>query len=194
MVLCCACQEEINLNATRCKHCSAVQGWRRFIGSPLILSGFTLTLISIWAAEPVKKLLDPQKAEIQISLTGGDHLHTDFMISNYGSRPATLEKIQIQSKTKHGYATWYLQSKMDGKLLDSGKTYIVNASNGSVIPGVIEHERKQILKSKFGFAENCELLINYIETNGTKIILSYPFMCDPVDFDAHTGGINFEKP
>ncbi|MGU9830528.1 hypothetical protein [Pseudomonas sp. LF242] len=185
MKLCCACREEINNKATRCKHCSAAQGWRRFIGSPLMLAGFALTLVSIWAAEPVKRLLDPQKAVIQISMTGGDHLHANFMISNNGSRPATLEKIQIRSKTKFGYSTWYLHSDMDEKLLETGKTYIINASNGSLIPGVIEHERKQILRSNFGFVDNCELLVNYIETNGTKVILSYPFMCDPVNLDTN---------
>lgn len=185
---CCECKEDIKNGATRCPHCSAVQGWRRLLRTPLIICGFILTIVSILAADPVKRFTDPKRADIQPSIIGGDYLRTKIMLTNMGTRAATLVKIKIDGETKQGHTgTWYLKSNLDGELLEPGKSYVTEASNGDVIPGFVERLRSTPLKHIYGATDNCRLLIDYVEVNGKEFTLSYPFMCDPVDIGARGG-------
>ncbi len=182
MLQCCECRQDIRHSAIRCHYCTAIQGWHRWIKIPLIICGFSLTIVSIWAADPTKQILDPKVAHIQPSIIAGDHSGITVALSNNGTRPATLVELQITSKGDSGLpSSWYLRSDFDGKILEPSKSYIIDASNGGMIPGFIDRFRSGILKEKYGFSENCYLLIDYIDMNGQERILSYPFMCDPID-------------
>lgn len=151
----------------------------------MIVCGFILTIVSILAADPVKRFTDPKKADIQPSIIGGDHLRTKIMLTNMGTRAATLVGVKIDGETKQGHTgTWFLKSNLDGQLLESGKSYVTEASNGDVIPGFVESFRRTPLKHIYGATDNCRLLIDYVEVNGKEFTLSYPFMCDPVDMEA----------
>lgn len=178
MIVCRECKEPINIGATRCHHCSAHQSWLRFLGNGAMTAGaLALTLVSIWAAQPIKDFFDPQKADINVSILEGNALHTIFMVSNTGSRPAGLVQIGIESKLKGGTGTWYLSSELDKKLIEPGKAYVLKASNGSVIPTPVSHEVLAVLSGKVAIKENCALVLQYVEMNGTKIYKHFPFVC-----------------
>lgn len=133
------------------------------------------------AAQPVVNFLDSKKAEIAVSILEGDHLHTIFMVSNTGSRPAGLQQVTISAITKSGSVTWYLRSELDKKLLEPGKAYILNASNGSVIPAPIPSEINAILYGKNVSPQTCNLMLEFVQMNGSKDSKSTPFPCFPVD-------------
>jgi hypothetical protein len=175
---CCECKEEVKDDATRCPHCGAYQNWRRHLGAGVIVPGFVLTLVSIWAAPPVTDLLATKRAEVAVSILEGDALHTTFLVANTGNQPAGLSDISVDSALK---GTWYLKSDLDKKLLEPGKAYVVTASNGSLIPEVVSHEILAALASKGGVKKNCTLMLGYVQMNGTKEILNYPFACIPHD-------------
>lgn len=178
MITCRECKEPINIGATRCHHCSAHQSWFRFLGNGAMTAGaLVLTLVSIWAAQPIKDFLDPKRADINVSILEGNLLHTIFMVSNTGSRPAGLVQIEIQSKLKDGTGTWYLSSELDKKLIEPGKAYVLTASNGSIIPEPVSHETLAILSGKVEIKENCALVLQYVEMSGTKVYKNFPFAC-----------------
>lgn len=178
MISCRECKEPINIGATRCHHCSAHQSWFRFLGNGAMTAGaLVLTLVSIWAAQPIKDFFDPQKADINVSILEGNVLYTIFMVSNTGSRPAGLVQIEIQSKLKGGSGTWYLSSELDKKLIEPGKAYVLKASNGSVIPEPVSHETLAMLSGKVAIKEYCDLVLQYVEMNGTKVYKHFPFAC-----------------
>jgi hypothetical protein len=146
-----------------------------------------LTLVSIWAAQPTRDFFDSKKADINVSILEGNVLHTIFMISNTGSRPAGLVQIEIESKLKGGSGSWYLSSELDKKLIEPGKAYVLRASNGSAIPEPVSHETLAILSGKVAIKENCALVLQYVEMNGTKVYKHFPFAC-------HTPEINNVGP
>lgn len=146
--------------------------------------GLAVALVSILAAQPVVNFFDSKKAEINVSILEGDYLHTIFMVSNTGSRPAGLLKVEIKAKTKGGTGTWYLHSELDKKLLEPGKAYVLNASNGSVIPAPIPHEINSVLYGKNVSPETCNLVLEYVQMNGTKVFQSTPFPCYPVNTES----------
>lgn len=185
MRLCCECKETIKLNATKCFHCSSVQGWRRLLRAPLIFFGFALTIVSIWAADPIKQILDPKTANIRPSIISGDYRQIKIMLTNLGTRSATVISLEISARTKQGHiGTWYLITDLDGKLLEPKKSFIVTASNGEKIPSFVERFRSNSLKKLYNYPDNCILLVNYLEVNGQETSASYPFMCDPVEIGA----------
>ncbi|MFG9945121.1 hypothetical protein [Pseudomonas aeruginosa] len=170
--------EPIHAEASRCHHCGQIQGWRRFVGSPTSIVALILSLLSIAATKPVEKLFDAERADFQISITGGDFFAAQLMVLNIGSKPATLDALEIMSKSDGRSMTWYLYSSTDGEILEPGKSYKIKATNPGLIPKVVEPERSVVLKSKFAFEDNCLLIVKYIEATGQKVIRSQPFMCD----------------
>lgn len=183
MIPCRECKEPINDGATKCPHCTAQQNWFRLFGNGAVLAGLALALVSIWTAKPIVEFFDAKKADINVSILDGDNLHMIFMVSNTGSRPAGLLQIEIQSKTKGGTGSWYLRSDLDKKLIEPGKAYVLNASNGSVIPSPISHEIRSVLHDKNISAESCDLVLQYVQMNGTKVYQYFPFPCYPVDMN-----------
>jgi hypothetical protein len=123
---CRECKQTINVGATKCHHCGAYQNWLRFLGTSALLAGFVLTWVSIWAAPPIKQMLEAKRADIKVSILDGDFSHMTFMISNTGNQPAGLAQIEIESKLKHGSGSWYLYSDLDKKLIEPGKAYVSN--------------------------------------------------------------------
>jgi hypothetical protein len=184
MILCRECKQPINDGAKRCHHCTAHQNWFRFLNNGSLIVGLALALLSILAAQPVVNFFDSKKAEINVSILEGDYLHTTFMVSNTGSRPAGLQKVEIEAKTKSGSGTWYLNSELDKKLLEPGKAYVLNASNGSAIPAPIPHEINAVLYGKNISPETCYLVLEYVQMNGTKVFQSTPFPCYPINIDS----------
>lgn len=182
MILCRECKNPINTGATKCHYCGAYQNWYRFLRSGALLAGFILTWASIWAAPPVKDMLEEKRAEIQVSILEGDFSNIVFMISNTGSQPAGLAQIEIESKIKSGSGAWFLYSELDKKLLEPGKAYIVKASNGSAVPAAIPYEFQESLRQRgvLEKSKTCNLVIQYVQMNGTKEYLYYPFPCSPV--------------
>lgn len=170
--------EPIHVEASRCHHCGQIQGWRRFIGSPTSIVALILSLLSIAATKPVEKLFDAERADFQISITGGDFFAAQLVLLNISSKPATLDALEIMSKSNDGSTSWYLHSSTDGEILEPGKSYKIKATNSSLIPKVIEPERRSVLKSQFSFEDNCLLIVKYIEMTGQKVVRSQPFMCD----------------
>ncbi|WP_193427666.1 hypothetical protein [Pseudomonas citronellolis] len=183
--------ETIHAEASRCHHCGQIQGWRRFIGSPTSIVALVLSLLSIAATKPVEKLFDAERANFQISITGGDFTAAQLMVLNIGSKPATLDAMEIMSKSNGSSKTWYLYSSTDGEILEPGKSYKIKATNPSLIPKVIEPERSAVLKSQFAFEDNCLLIVKYIEVTGQKIVRSQPFMCES---PPEHGGLDPVKP
>lgn len=177
---CRECRETINAGATRCHHCSAHQNWIRFFNNGTLFAGLVLALLSITTAQPVVSFLDSKKAEITVSILEGDHLHTVFMVSNTGSRPAGLQQVTINANTIGGSGTWYLHSELDKKLLEPGKAYVLDASNGSVIPSPIPHEINAVLYGKNFKPETCQLVLEFVQMDGTKAIQSTSFPCYPI--------------
>lgn len=180
---CRACKRLIDDYATKCQHCSSEQSWQRFLGNPLTI-GITLTLISIWISEPVKKLFDPATSDITVSILSGDSLNIALMISNIGTRSAGITGISM--KTEGSNATWYLYNRSGDNLIEPGKSYLINASNGSAIhspypPFISEQLARQ------GMHKNCWLSVDRIEMNGTQNTSKIPFFCLPVDFNAKGG-------
>lgn len=196
MAQCYECKEDIKTGAIKCPHCASVQGWRRLLRAPLIITGLTLTIVSILASDPIKRFLDPKTAVIQPVIVSGDFYKANITLTNEGTRAATLVNIKIEGKTNQGHrASYFLKSDLDGKLLEPGKSYVTTASNGSLIPGFIERMRSTPLKRMYGFTENCRLLIDYIDVNGDELIRLYPYMCDPIDSEPRGGiSIKVESP
>lgn len=180
MIPCRECKQLIIDGAKRCHYCTAHQNWFRFLNNGALIVGLALAMLSIFALQPVINFFDSKKAEINVSILEGDNLHTIFMVSNTGSRPAGLQSIEIESKAKEGAGLWYLQSELDKKLLEPGKAYILNASNGSVIPAPIPHEINALLYGKDISAESCDLILEYVQMNGTKVFHPTSFPCYPV--------------
>lgn len=176
------CKQLINASATKCHHCGAYQNWLRFLGTGALVAGFVLTWVSIWAAPPIKEMLETKQAEIKVSILEGDFSHMVFMISNAGTQPAGLAQNEIESTLKHGSGSWYLYSELDKKLLEPGKAYIVKASNGSAVPAAIPHEIQAVLSEKgmLDKAKTCNLVVQYVQLSGRKEYLYHPFPCNPV--------------
>ncbi|WP_182375328.1 MULTISPECIES: hypothetical protein [Pseudomonas] len=188
---CQACLEPIHIKANRCFHCGQIQGWRRFIGSPTSIVALILSLLSIAATKPVEKLFDAERADLQISITGGDFSAAHLMILNIGTKPATVYAMEIMSKSSGSAKTWYLYSSTNEEILEPGKTYKIKASNSGLIPMVIEPEHSSILKSQFAYEDNCLLIVKYIEVTGQKGVRSQPFMCES---PPQHGGLDPVKP
>jgi len=179
---CVACREVVNKDATKCHHCGALQGWRRWVAGPVVISSLLLTVISIWAAEPVKRLFDSQVADIKVSFLKGDSYNTTFMLANVGTKPAGLAGVEIKTTTEEGLSTWHiLDDDLKGKLINPGKAYVVKAFNGSIIPSVIPPEINEVLRARLHMKENCFLQVKYVELNGSAVTRSFPFFCQPVD-------------
>lgn len=188
---CFACKEIIHVHAIRCRQCGQPQGWRRFVNSPTSVVALVLSLLSIAATKPVERLFDAQRAELQISITGGDYKTAQLMLTNNGSKPATLVAFEIKSKATTNTKTWFLASNTDGEILEPGKTYNIRASTDESIPKIVEAERRAILKSKYALSDNCELIAKYIEETGQKVVRVQPFMCDT---PPEKGGLHPGKP
>lgn len=187
---CNKCKEVIKIGAVRCRHCSSLQGWRRLLKVPLVVLTVILTVASIFSSDVIKRFVDPKSAIIQSIITDGDHHKIELMLTNEGTRAATLLNITISGKTTEGYlASYSMKSDLDGKLMEPGKTYSTTASSGYLIPRVVEHMRSEPLKKIYGFTDNCRLLVEYIDTNGQHLIRPYPFMCDPISNNPK-GGLN----
>lgn len=176
---CRECRQAISRDATRCHHCTAYQNYFRFLGTAALLAGFALTLISILLAPPIKDLFEEKKADITISILEGDFNNITFMISNMGNRPAGLSQIEIDATLKYGEGAWYLYSDLDKKLIEPGKAYIVKASNGSAIPAAMSQEIQSVIQKNNMPAKNnqCKLVIQYVQMDGTKYYMSHPFFC-----------------
>ncbi|UST71407.1 MULTISPECIES: hypothetical protein [Pseudomonas] len=187
MKQCDECKESIKINATRCHHCTVLQGWRRLIKIPLIMLTVILTVASIFSSEVIKKITDPKTAIIQSVIIDGSNREVAFMVTNEGSRAATLSNVKIEGQTTEGYSASYLmKSDLDGKLLEPSHTYR-GLATGYIIPKPVEHQRSIPLKEIYGFADNCRLLIEYVDINGQHIIRPYPFMCDPISANPKGG-------
>ncbi len=175
---CCECKETLNEGALRCHSCGSYQNWKRFLNFGHLSAGLFLICVSILAAPPIAKLFHEDKVDFKISILEGDMLKFKFMLANAGNLPAALTKIEIENNVERG-GTWYVESDLKNKLIAPGKAYIITASNGSAIPEPIDHEVRCIYNDRFGkpIKNNCNLVIKYIELNGTKAYLYYPFPC-----------------
>jgi hypothetical protein len=181
MKICRDCKKEIPIDAKKCFQCGAYQNWMRYFNQSLLIAGFLLTWLSIWAAPPIVKMLDSQRADINVSILEGDHTQITFMIANSGSQPAGLSQIEIESKTTSDlYSSWYLKTKLDKSLLEPGKAYIVEANNGSTVPAAVSHEIQSAMSHMHDIEmdKNCRLVVQYVQMSGTKEYLYHPFSCD----------------
>ena len=93
------------------------------------------------------------------------------MLTNNGSKPATLVAFEITSKATTNTKTWFLVSNADGEILEPGKSYKIRASTDESIPKIVEADRRAILKSQYALADNYELTAKYIEATGQKVVL-----------------------
>ncbi|AMG07163.2 hypothetical protein J8A20_06925 [Vibrio parahaemolyticus] len=178
---CIECKSELKAGAKKCAQCGAVQNWRRYVSPVVITAGFILTWLSIWTAPPIKELFVEYKAEMKISILEGDHTQLTFMLSNVGNSPAALSRINIYNVEQSGISTTaYLQSKLDNQLLNPNEAHVVTASNRSAIPSAIPHEIIAAYTERYGVIEkNCHLILEYVQLNGTKEHLYFPFACYP---------------
>lgn len=182
MKQCCACKLEIRADATRCSHCSSIQGWRRVFTTPVLICSSIITILSVGALEPIKNILTPPRADIRPAIVGGDFHSIRFTLTNLGARAATLVNVEISGKTKKGLSgTWFVTTPLDGKVLESGKSYEAQASNGSLIPGVVDSYRATAIRGILGYSDNCQLVLTYAEVDGQQVRTSYPYMCDAID-------------
>lgn len=183
MTECRDCKTVLDSAASKCHHCGSFQNWRRYFGAGSLLAGFVLTWVSIWAAPPVQELLDAKRANIEVSILNGDFMQVQFMLANTGNRPAGLAEIQIDSDYEGGSGTWFLRSELDNQLIAPGEAHVVVATNGSLIPQPVSHEDKAAWRRLNLPTEDkeCELVVKYIQLNGTKEYLVYPFLCDRID-------------
>ncbi|MBD9545245.1 MULTISPECIES: hypothetical protein [unclassified Pseudomonas] len=134
--------------------------------------------------------MDPQKASMLAAITDGDYSKINITLTNAGTRAATLKNMKIEGTTKQGQlALWFLNSSLDGAILEPGKSYVTVASNVDRIPGIVEPMRSVPLRKMYGFTDNCRLLIEYVDVNGQGFIYPYPFMCDPIDWN-YRGGLD----
>jgi hypothetical protein len=187
MAICCECKEQINQAATRCHHCTAQQGWLRFMVKGPVVATFVLTMVSIMSAQPIAELIQKKTAEINVSILEGDFLHTTFMVSNTGNRPAGLTQVEITTEGKYGGASWYLITDLDNKLIEPGKAYVLKGANGSAIPEPLSHEHLAAMtKAGVKPEEKCDLVLQYVQMNGTKYYQHLPFACNPPT--------NYDKP
>jgi hypothetical protein len=180
---CIECKSDLISGASKCAQCGAFQNWRRYTNPIVIAAGFILTWLSIWTAPPIKELFIEHKAKMRISILEGDVTHLKFMLSNIGNSPAALSKISISAILESGVnPTWYLNSGLDKKLLEPNQAHVVSASNSSVIPSAVPHETIAAYNERYGaFPENCKLILEYVQLNGTKEYLFHPFACYAVD-------------
>ncbi len=186
------CKKEISVNAKKCCHCGSYQNWMRFFNQSLLVTGFILTWVSIWAASPIADLLDEKRADIRVSILEGDYSNIVFMMSNVGSRAAGLAQIEIESKSR----TWYLHTKLDKKLIEPGKAYILKGHNEFGLPSFVSHEIRTYLSKRYSnlkFDNNCKLVIQYVQMNGVKEYMYYPFRCGIGDIKLGDSRIGKEK-
>lgn len=179
---CCDCNQSIKIASKKCHHCGSYQNWYRFIGIYAVVAGFILTIISILAAQPIKDLIENKRADLKVSILKSDNTSMVFMLSNIGKRPAGLIQIDIESKNINGnLKTWFLESSINKSLIEPDKAYIIKGSNDGVIPLHIPHEIQAVMKDRQIIGKTCDLVVNYIQLNGQKEKLIYPFKC--FDFD-----------
>jgi ribosomal protein L40E len=184
MSVCRECKQTISEGASKCHNCGAYQNWRRFISSSALLAGFVLTWISIWAAPPVNKMLQDNRADLKISVIEGSNKEISFMLSNVGNQPAGLSQIVIESKNRHGFSTWWhIRNDLDLRLLEPGKAHIIKGSNGSIIPEHIAHEFQVAWQRQYGkpMKKECDLVVQYVQLDGTKEYLYHPFPCQDIE-------------
>lgn len=176
--LCCECSQSIKIASKKCHHCGSYQNWYRFIGIYAVIAGFILTIISILAAQPIKDLIENKRADLKVSILKSDHTSMVFMLSNIGKRPAGLVQIDIESRNMSGnLKSWFLESDIDESLIEPDKAYIIKGSNDGVIPQHIPHEVQAAMKDQKIVGKTCDLVVNYIQLNGQKEKLIYPFRC-----------------
>jgi len=177
---CCECKEEIRSDAKRCMHCGTAQNWLRYVTKSAVLSTSFLTLVSIWAAQPIKDAINPTRADINVSILDSDFGHMTFMLSNTGNRPAGLAQIEIESPGGANYITSFLRSNLDHQLMEPGRAYVVSASNGTAIPEAVPPEILGSLRRSIASKPNCRLVLQYVQMSGQKEYLYYPFVCSPI--------------
>jgi hypothetical protein len=179
---CLYCKSDLESGAIKCAQCGSFQNWRKYGSFLVIAAGFVLTWLSIWTAPPIKALFD-QKAEMRISILEGSFTQVTFMLSNVGNSPAALSNINISAVLGSGVKpTWYLSSDLDNTILKPNQAHIIKASNDAVIPSFVPHEIQVAYYEKYGLIDkSCDLILEYVQLNGTKEYLSYPFACNTVD-------------
>ncbi|MET3433554.1 hypothetical protein ABIC71_003056 [Herbaspirillum seropedicae] len=181
---CVECAQPIKLRAKRCNHCASYQSaLRRYLQMIVLTTGFALTTLTIYLLPPVKEMIEPQKADIKVSVVDSDFKAISFMIANVGNQTAAITQVQLETKAESGYhSVHYLKSDIDHSLLDPGKAKIVKASNGYLVPEAVSHEVRQMLANQnIKLEESCELVIQYIQLSGTKFYKQFPFACRLID-------------
>lgn len=192
--LCRECKQPIPDNAVKCHHCSSHQDWRRFLGLGSTVAAFVLTLLSIWAVPSVYSLFQAQTADLHFSVIGGDDYKISLMLSNSGNRAAVLTGIELNSRLKNGgVATYFLRSDRDHQLIEPGKSWIVDAGNGEVIPKYIERIMQMALRERKISAPECSLDIHFVQFSGAEEIYNVPFPCMPLLNSASADGLLKER-
>ena len=69
---CIVCKQVIDLEATKCHHCSTFQTWRRHLALGTVIVSLTVAIISITGliVPPLKKAFHQPKSNIDVSLQG----------------------------------------------------------------------------------------------------------------------------
>jgi hypothetical protein len=172
---CVACSQPIAKSATKCHHCTADQGWLRYVGITTLLIGIELTVLTIYVQPPVKDLFDAKKAELSVALLESDMLQTTVMLSNTGSRPAALDGIELTSSDN---TTYFLHSELDKQLIEPGKAYILHAKNGTAIPEPLSPEVLTVLAHrKITLNANCKLVLKIIQMQAIKEYVNFSYPC-----------------
>lgn len=187
---CSECKGKINEEANKCYQCGSFQNWKKHIGPLTIATGLLLTWLSIvftWLSilnvPSIKEIFSTPKAELRLSIFDSDYEHVSFMVSNVGNSPAAYFETKISVGLELGSSkTFYLKSDLDKKLIEPNHAYVVHASNGGVIPHMIPHEIQYMYNKRYGkIEENCHLILEYIQLNGIKEYLYYPFSCMSIE-------------
>lgn len=183
MNICIACKEPITAGATKCPHCQSHQQiWRRYASLLTATSAFTLTAITIYLAPPIKEIFDVKKPDIRVSIIGSTLKDVTFMIANVGNQAAAITSIELKEQTPTGPAFHFLKSNIDGGLLEPGRVQIAKAENGFIVPEALSPEVKEALQMRhYSPPINCGLVVQYFQLDGSKIYMTHPFACTPVD-------------
>jgi len=172
---CTFCRKELNENARKCQYCGEFQNWKRHLHNVNITFAIIIAILTLLTAKPLVEFFKEKRADIKVSILSGSHSNIEFLIANIGNRPAAVTQIEIRSKdpNKKLSITYYLANHLGNTLLEPGQATVLTGKNGGIIPGFIPHEiRIGAMNNK-----DCNLVVDYVQLNGNKESLHYPFSC-----------------
>lgn len=89
---CSTCREPIRINAVRCVHCDAYQGWRRHISLSSTVLALLVALVSVTSAAvgSLTQALTPVRSDVQVKYLFADDFGVWLSATNSGSRAGII--------------------------------------------------------------------------------------------------------